>query len=132
MMVSAARARKAAALALAVGASMFSNRVRAQDASRAQTPPTNTYWVYVGAESADLIHRIRFGPGGTVLEKSFMAGELAADIEGPHGLQVSSDKKYLYVSTGHGNPDGKFWKYEIDELYVLDGQHYRLPAVQPN
>ena len=113
MMLSAARARKAAALALAVGALMFSNSVRAQDASHAQTPPTNNYWVYVGAESADLIHRIRFGPGGTVLEKSFMAGELAADIEGPHGLQVSSDKKYLYVSTGHGNPDGKFWKYEI-------------------
>jgi DNA-binding beta-propeller fold protein YncE len=114
MMLSAAGARKAAALALAFGALMFSNRARAQSVSRAtQTPPTNNYWVYVGAESADLIHRIRFGPGGTVLEKSFMAGELAADIEGPHGLQVSSDKKYLYVSTGHGNPDGKFWKYEI-------------------
>lgn len=25
-----------------------------------------------------------------------------------------------------------FWTYEIDELFVLDGQHYRLPAVQPN
>jgi muconolactone delta-isomerase len=30
------------------------------------------------------------------------------------------------------SPLFKFWKYEIDELYVLDGQHYRLPAVQPN
>jgi len=26
----------------------------------------------------------------------------------------------------------QFWTYEIDELFVLDGQHYRLPAVQPN
>ena len=25
-----------------------------------------------------------------------------------------------------------FWTIEIDELFVLDGQHYRLPAVQPN
>ncbi len=25
-----------------------------------------------------------------------------------------------------------FWTVEIDELFVLDGQHYRLPAVQPN
>ena len=30
------------------------------------------------------------------------------------------------------SPIHKFWKYEIDELFVLDGQHYRLPAVLPN
>ena len=30
------------------------------------------------------------------------------------------------------SPLSKFWTYEIDELFVLDGQHYRLPAVQPN
>src|SRR5215207_5770194 len=32
-------------------------------ATKAPPPkPKATYWVYVGAESADLIHRIRFGP----------------------------------------------------------------------
>ena len=30
------------------------------------------------------------------------------------------------------SPLYKFWTFEIDELFVLDGQHYRLPAVQPN
>lgn len=25
-----------------------------------------------------------------------------------------------------------YWTYEIDELFVLDGQHYRLPSLQPN
>jgi hypothetical protein len=30
------------------------------------------------------------------------------------------------------SPLYKFWTYEIDELFVLDGQHYRLPAVQLN
>jgi len=30
------------------------------------------------------------------------------------------------------SPLYQFWTYEIDELFVLDGQHYRLPAVQPN
>lgn len=30
------------------------------------------------------------------------------------------------------SPLCKFWTFEIDELFVLDGQHYRLPAVQPN
>ena len=30
------------------------------------------------------------------------------------------------------SPLYKFWSYHIDELFVWDGQHYRLPAVQPN
>lgn len=30
------------------------------------------------------------------------------------------------------SPLFKFWIFEIDELFALDGQHYRLPAVQPN
>lgn len=30
------------------------------------------------------------------------------------------------------SPLFNFWTFEIDELFVLDGQHYRLPAVQPN
>jgi hypothetical protein len=30
------------------------------------------------------------------------------------------------------SPLFKFWDFEIDELFLLDGQHYRLPAVQPN
>jgi hypothetical protein len=30
------------------------------------------------------------------------------------------------------SPLFKYWMFEIDELFVLDGQHYRLPAVQPN
>jgi DNA-binding beta-propeller fold protein YncE len=79
----------------------------------APRPPTANYWVYVGAESADLIQRIKFGPGGTVVEKTIQAGELIADTEGPHGLQISKDGKYLHMTTGHGQPDGKYWKYEL-------------------
>ncbi|MBL7731031.1 MAG: hypothetical protein JNM88_07625 [Chitinophagaceae bacterium] len=30
------------------------------------------------------------------------------------------------------SPLSKFWTYEIDELFVLDGHHYRLPEVNPN
>jgi DNA-binding beta-propeller fold protein YncE len=79
----------------------------------APTPPTRTYWVYVGAESADLMHRVRFGPGGIGVEKTIAVGEVATEMEGPHGLQISADGRYLYLTTGHGVPDGKFWKYEI-------------------
>jgi muconolactone delta-isomerase len=30
------------------------------------------------------------------------------------------------------SPLFKFWTFEIDELFVLDGQLYRLPEVNPN
>ncbi|MCU0394512.1 MAG: hypothetical protein MUF29_01280 [Chitinophagaceae bacterium] len=30
------------------------------------------------------------------------------------------------------SPLFKYWTVEIDELYVVDGQPYRLPALQPN
>ena len=101
--------RKATAFSLAVLAAPLV--LAAQQA--APRPPTANYWVYVGAESADLIQRIRFGPGGTVVEKTIQAGELIADVEGPHGLQISKDGKYLHMTTGHGQPDGKYWKYEL-------------------
>ena len=75
-------------------------------------PPATTYWVYVGAESADLIHRVRFGPDGAVLEKTIVAGEAPTELEGPHGLQISRDG-VLHMTTGHGNPDGKYWRYAL-------------------
>jgi DNA-binding beta-propeller fold protein YncE len=31
-------------------------------------------------------------------------------MEGPHGLVISRDGRFLYMTTGHGVPDGKFWK----------------------
>jgi len=82
-------------------------------AAKAPAKPSATYWVYVGAESADLIHRIKFGPEGAVVERTLGAGELPAENEGPHGLQISADGKYLHMTTGHGTPDGKYWKYEL-------------------
>ena len=34
-------------------------------------------------------------------------------MEGPHGLAISRDGKFLFMTTGHGFPDGKYWKYEL-------------------
>ena len=74
--------------------------------------PTANYWVYVGAESADLLHLVRFGPDGAEVEKTIAVGEMPVETEGPHGLRISSDGRYLYMTTGHGIPDGKLWKIE--------------------
>jgi DNA-binding beta-propeller fold protein YncE len=76
-------------------------------------PPTHTYWVYVGAESADLIQRIRFGPEGAVVEKTIPVGESPTEMEGPHGLQISRDGRFLHMTTGHGSPDGKYWRFVL-------------------
>lgn len=76
-------------------------------------PPTATYYIYAGAESADRIYRIRFGPGGTAVEKQIVIGEMDAEMEGPHGLAISADGKYLHMTTGHGFPDGKYWMYVL-------------------
>lgn len=75
--------------------------------------PADTYWVYVGAESADLLHRVRFGPGGAVVERTIPVGESPTELEGPHGLQVSRDGRYLHLTTGHGSPDGKYWRFAL-------------------
>lgn len=75
--------------------------------------PEATYWVYVLAESADRIHRIRFGPDGATVENTAPIGMFPVTMEGPHGIQVSPRKDYFYVTTGHGIPDGKFWKFEV-------------------
>ena len=87
-------------------------------------PPRHDYWIYVGAESADRIHRVRFGPDGAVVERTIPVGESAVEMEGPHGLQISRDGRYLHMTTGHGAPDGKYWKYDLGpDTLVGSGIH---------
>jgi DNA-binding beta-propeller fold protein YncE len=106
------RILRAAIFAGALLASVASPQLNAGQ-ERPLAKPTARYWVYVGAESADLLHRIRFGPDGTTVEKTFGIGELPNEMEGPHGLAISADGRFLYMTTGHGRPDGKWWKYEL-------------------
>lgn len=83
--------------------------------------PTATYWIYVGSESADHLHRIRFGPDGARVEADIsMAAlyrqsgvrELFTESEAPHGVAVDPGSGTVFMTTGHGLPDGKLWKLE--------------------
>ena len=76
--------------------------------------PEAYYWIYVLAESADRIHRVRFGPSGAEVEQSLHIGMFPVMAEGPHGIQVSPRGDYFYVTTGHGVPDGKFWRFDVE------------------
>lgn len=83
----------------------------AQPASSGAMDVSNEYYAYVGAESADLIHRIKLDASGVSIDQTTPVGEIAVETEGPHGLNVSPDGQYLYMTTAHGVPDGKLWKF---------------------
>lgn len=83
--------------------------------------PSATYYVYVAAESADLLHRVRFGPEGAALDQTVVVGEIATETEGPHGLRLSPDGRFLYMTTGHGVPGGKLWKFDAGPDTLVGG-----------
>lgn len=96
------------------GAAILLSVIGAQTATaQSPAPAAANYWVYVAAESSDVIHRIRFGPDGAVVERTIPVGLYATETEGPHGLMISRDRRFLHMTTGHGLPDGMYWKIEL-------------------
>src|SRR6266542_1974687 len=85
----------------------------------AQSKPDKDYLVYVLSEAADRISLIRFGPGGARLEHEVPTGDMPVDIDGPHGIAVSRDRQFYYVSLAHGRPFGSVWKYSTKDDRVL-------------
>jgi DNA-binding beta-propeller fold protein YncE len=81
--------------------------------------PTQDYFVYVVCESADKIVLLRFGPHGLQKENETHIGLMPVEINGPHGIAVSPDKQFLYVSLGHGRPDGSVWKLKTGTQEVV-------------
>ncbi len=83
----------------------------AQTPPRTSSPgPAQDYLVYVVCEAADKLVLLRFGPHGLHEEHETHIGLLPVDINGPHGIAVSPDKQFVYVSVGHGRPDGSALK----------------------
>ena len=93
--------------------------VRLTGANFAGQEPNQDYLVYVVCESADKIALIRFGRQGARVEKLIETGSMPSDIDGPHGIVVSPDKRFYYVSLGHGRPFGSVWKYSTKDNSVL-------------
>jgi DNA-binding beta-propeller fold protein YncE len=71
----------------------------------------STYYAYVGAEGNDQVALVRFGPDGAKVDHLSTVGSNPAELVGPHGLVVSPDGRYYYVSTAHGTPAGALWKF---------------------
>ena len=91
--------------------------------------PDNNYYVYVAAESDDTVHLVRFGPGGGEVVQTIEVGAFATETEGPHGIRVSPDGRYWYVTIAHGQPYGSVFKYDTtDNISVGDVQVGLFPA----
>jgi len=78
--------------------------------------PAQDYLIFVVCESADTLTLLRFGPSGLHVEKQVKVGLMPMDINGPHGVAVSPDKKFVYVAVGHGRPYGSAWKFDATTL----------------
>src|SRR4030095_9000633 len=67
----------------------------------------------------DTMPLFRFGPAGAAIDHEIRTGIMPTDIDGPHGLAVSPDKAYYYVSIAHGQPNGSVWKYATKDDKLL-------------
>jgi DNA-binding beta-propeller fold protein YncE len=85
----------------------------------APVAPTQDYLVYVVCESADKVVLLRFGPHGLQQVHETHIGIMPVDINGPHGIAISPDRQFVYVSVGHGRPDGSVWKMKAGTEEVV-------------
>jgi len=103
-------------LALVVGSALSAS---GQGKGTPDAKPDKDYLVYVLSEGADRIALVRFGPNGARIDHDLETGDMPVDIDGPHGIVVSPDKQFYYVSLGHGRPYGSVWKYSTSDDRVL-------------
>jgi DNA-binding beta-propeller fold protein YncE len=87
----------------------------------AQSPPAPPdYLVWVASEATDRIALVRFNAAaGAHVEREFTIGLLPTDPDGPHGLTVSPDRRFLYITTAHGQPFGFLWKIDAATSAVV-------------
>lgn len=92
--------------------------LRGQDAGATGTSATQpdaasapAYRLYVANESSDILSRVLFVPGeGVEVEAEVPVGIMPMEPDSPHGLAISPDGEFIYVSLAHGTPFGYAWK----------------------
>ena len=103
----------ALALAWSVIGGLWSVGIAQSSPSTVHRPPS-TYYVFVASEGNDRIALVSFGPDGAKVERERRIGLNPTELLGPHGVALSPDGKYYYVTTAHGTPFGALWKYTTD------------------
>ena len=74
-----------------------------------------SYFVYVACESEDEVAVVRFDGDRGSVEKRIPVGVWPVEIEGPHGITISPDGQYWFLSMAHGKPYGHVYKYSTGD-----------------
>jgi len=87
----------------------------------AQEPVGPGYWVYVAAESQDVVALARFDAASRELRvvREIEVGYMPPETEGPHGLTVDPSGEHWFVSIAHGRPNGWLYKYSTETNELL-------------
>lgn len=75
--------------------------------------------VGVSSESGDIITWVTALNGQLLADRVVPVGVMPADIDGPHNVTMSPDRKSYYVSIAHGTPFGTLWRYDAASDTVL-------------
>jgi DNA-binding beta-propeller fold protein YncE len=67
---------------------------------------------WVTSEAVDQIARVRFDGSTLEVVETRTVGSIPTEVDGPHGIAVSPDGRHLYVSLGHGLPNGTLVKLD--------------------
>jgi DNA-binding beta-propeller fold protein YncE len=80
------------------------------------------YLVWVASEATDRIALVRFSPATKAarVEREISIGVLPSDPDGPHGVTVSPDGRFLFITTAHGQPFGYLWKVDAATGRVVE------------
>jgi DNA-binding beta-propeller fold protein YncE len=82
-------------------------------------PGAADYVVYVASEAADRVSIVKFTQGSGQVDHDVAVGIMPVDIDGPHGLALSPDRRFYYVSLAHGQPFGTVWKLATKDDAVV-------------
>ena len=75
----------------------------------------HSYILYIVCESADRLVKVRVSPEGARVVEQASTNLIASDISGPHGIVASPDRSALYVTLGHGRPNGSLVKFSSSD-----------------
>jgi len=77
------------------------------------------YYVYVASESEDEVSVVKFDGHQAIVIETIKVGKWPAEIEGPHGITVSPDGQFWYLSMAHGIPYGSVYKFSTETNQIL-------------
>src|SRR5687768_5669508 len=95
------------------------------------TSPATTadYLLFVASEGNDEIALVRFDGAAARVERVNKITANPTELMGPHGITVSPDGRFYYVTAAHGAPNGALLKYAAaDDAMAGRVELGRFPA----